>query len=116
MYNPKQKTNAPLHFRLIFTRIRVQKHHKGVTQGLLTRYRAYAVHKKCITPNKRQMLHYILDSSLPESEFKNIIKELHRDSLGQPELKTSKTRRDVAENHVPVPECMCGDSHTHFNL
>lgn len=75
-------------------------------------HRAYAGHKKYITPNKRQMLPYFLNSSLPEKEFNRIIKELHQDSLGQPELRTSKSGRDVTK--YPVPECMCNDdSHHH---
>lgn len=74
-------------------------------------HRAYAGHKKYITPNKRQMLPHFLNSSLPEAEFNRIIKYLHRDSLGQPELRTSKAARDVTK--YPVPECMCNDSHDH---
>jgi len=88
--------------------------HGGNMGHALQGHRAYAGHKKYITPNKRQMLHYFLNSSLSESEFNNIIKELHRDSLGQPELRTSKAGRDVTK--YPVPECMCRDSHTHSNL
>ncbi|KAK4748927.1 hypothetical protein SAY87_015513 [Trapa incisa] len=70
--------------------------------------RAYAGHKKYITPNKRQMLPYFLNSSIPEAEFNRIIKDLHRESLGQPELRSSKAGRDVTK--YPVPECMCNDS------
>ena len=70
--------------------------------------RAYAGHKKYITPNKRHMLPLFLDSSLPEPEFNRIIKELHQDSLGQPELRTSKVGRDVTK--YPIPECMCNNS------
>ncbi|OWM78355.1 hypothetical protein CDL15_Pgr016079 [Punica granatum] len=70
--------------------------------------RAYAGHKKYITPNKREMLPYFLNSSVPEAEFNRIIRELHRDSLGQPELRTSKAGRDVTK--YPVPECMCNDA------
>ena len=72
-----------------------------VLQGL----RAYAGHKKLITPNKRHMLPYFLNTSLPEMEFNKIVKELHRDSLGKLELRTSKPDRDVTK--YPVPECMC---------
>ncbi|XP_022949426.1 O-fucosyltransferase 20-like [Cucurbita moschata] len=70
--------------------------------------RAYAGHKKYITPNKRHMLPLFLDSSLPEPEFNRIIKELHQDSLGQPERRTSKVGRDVTK--YPIPECMCNNS------
>ncbi|KAE8038185.1 hypothetical protein FH972_010720 [Carpinus fangiana] len=82
--------------------------HGGNMGHALQGHRAYAGHKKYITPNKRQMLHYFLNSSLSESEFNNIIKELHRDSLGQPELRTIKAGRDVTK--YPVPECMCRDT------
>lgn len=68
-------------------------------------HRAYAGHKKHITPNKRHMLPYFMNSTLPEIEFNKIVKELHRDSLGQPEFRTSKPGRDVTK--YPVPECMC---------
>ncbi|KAH9757480.1 hypothetical protein KPL71_016408 [Citrus sinensis] len=57
------------------------------------------------------MLHYFLNYSLPEAKFNRIIKELHSESLGQPELRTSKAGRDVTK--YPVPECMCNDSHAH---
>ncbi|KAG5120423.1 hypothetical protein AAZX31_12G229600 [Glycine max] len=86
--------------------------HGGNMGHALQGHRAYAGHKKYITPNKRQMLPYFLNSSLPEKEFNRIIKELHQDSLGQPELRTSKSGRDVTK--YPVPECMCNDdSHHH---
>lgn len=76
---------------------------------LLQGHRAFTGHKKYITPNKRHMLPYFLNSSLSEEEFNMIIKELHQDSLGKPELRTNKIRRDVTK--YPVPECMCNDSH-----
>lgn len=78
---------------------------------LIQGQRAYAGHKKYITPNKRHMLPFFLKSSLPEPEFNRIIKDLHSDSLGQPELRNNKAGRDVTK--YPVPECMCKDSHTH---
>lgn len=76
--------------------------------------RAYAGHKKYITPDKRHMLPYFLDSSLPDVEFNRIIKELHSDSLGQPDIRISKVGRDVTK--YPIPECMCSDSHAHPHL
>ncbi|XP_014518936.1 uncharacterized protein At1g04910 [Vigna radiata var. radiata] len=82
--------------------------HGGNMGHAIQGHRAYAGHKKYITPNKRHMLPYFLNSSLPEEEFNSIIKELHQDSLGQPELRTSKAARDVTK--YPVPECMCNDS------
>ncbi|XP_050894583.1 O-fucosyltransferase 20 [Lathyrus oleraceus] len=79
--------------------------HGGNMGHAIQGHRAYAGHKKYITPNKRQMLPYFLNPSLPEAEFNSIVKELHQNSLGQPELRTSKAGRDVTK--YPVPECMC---------
>ncbi|KAH8520521.1 hypothetical protein H0E87_001823 [Populus deltoides] len=88
--------------------------HGGNMGHAIQGHRAYAGHKKYITPNKRHMLPYFLNSSIPGAEFNRIIKELHRDSLGQPELRTIKAGRDVTK--YPVPECMCSDSHTRSSL
>ncbi|XP_057513742.1 O-fucosyltransferase 20 [Actinidia eriantha] len=85
--------------------------HGGNMGHAIQGHRAYAGHKKYITPNKRQMLRYFLDSSLPEAEFNRIIMDLHRDSLGQPELRTSKAGRDVTK--YPVPQCMCNGSNSY---
>ncbi|KAJ7949110.1 O-fucosyltransferase family protein [Quillaja saponaria] len=84
--------------------------HGGNMGHALQGHRAYAGYKKYITPNKRHMLPYFLNSSLPEAEFNRIIRVVHRDSLGKPELKISKARSDVTK--YPVPECMCKDSQT----
>ncbi|XWS45682.1 hypothetical protein CRYUN_Cryun14cG0000800 [Craigia yunnanensis] len=86
--------------------------HGGNMGHALQGHRAYAGHKKYITPNKRHMLPYFLNSSLPEAEFNRIIKELHHESLGQPELRTSKVGRDVTK--YPIPECMCNNVLTHL--
>ncbi|KAK7401541.1 hypothetical protein VNO78_13094 [Psophocarpus tetragonolobus] len=84
--------------------------HGGNMGHAIQGHRAYAGHKKYITPNKRHMLPYFHNSSLSEEEFNRIIKELHQDSLGQPELRTTKAGRDVTK--YPIPECMCNnDSH-----
>ncbi|KAM1577596.1 hypothetical protein ACFX12_039729 [Malus domestica] len=85
--------------------------HGGNMGHVMQGHRAYAGHKKYITPDKRHMLPYILNSSLPEAEFNRIIKELHRDSLGQPDLRSSRVGKDVTK--YPVPECMCNDTNTH---
>lgn len=79
--------------------------HGGNMGHAIQGQRAYAGHKKFITPNKRHMLPYFLNSSIPEVEFNSIIMDLHRDSMGQPELRTSKVGRDVTK--FPIPECMC---------
>ncbi|ERN11641.1 uncharacterized protein At1g04910 isoform X1 [Amborella trichopoda] len=82
--------------------------HGGNMGHAIQGHRAYAGHMKHITPNKREMLPYFLDNSLPESEFNRVIKELHKNSLGQPDIRTGKTGRDVIA--YPVPECMCNDA------
>ncbi|XP_058768978.1 O-fucosyltransferase 20-like [Vicia villosa] len=84
--------------------------HGGNMGHAIQGYRAFSGHKKFITPNKRQMLPYFLNSSLSEEEFNRIIKELHRDSLGQPMQRTNKGGREVTK--YPVPECMCNHSHS----
>lgn len=89
--------------------------HGGNMGHAIQGHRAYLGHKKYITPNKRQMLPFFMNSSIPEEDFNRIIKELHRDSLGQPELRTSKSGRDVTK--YPVPECMCNSSNkTHSSM
>ncbi|XP_027113651.1 O-fucosyltransferase 20 [Coffea arabica] len=88
--------------------------HGGNMGHAIQGHRAYAGHKKTITPNKRQMFSHFMNSSLPGAEFKKIIVGLHRDSLGQPELRSSKTRRDVTK--YPVPECMCNKMQPHSSV
>ncbi|XP_010547235.1 PREDICTED: uncharacterized protein At1g04910 [Tarenaya hassleriana] len=82
--------------------------HGGNMGRAIQGHRAYAGHKKYITPNKRHMLPYFMNTTMAEAEFDKVIKTLHRDSLGQPELRTSKAGRDVTK--YPVPECMCNKS------
>lgn len=79
--------------------------HGGNMGRAIQGHRAYAGHLKNITPNKRQMLPYFMNSSLPEAEFNEVILRLHQDSMGQPELRTTKAGRDVTK--YPIPECMC---------
>ncbi|KAK4372199.1 hypothetical protein RND71_007583 [Anisodus tanguticus] len=86
--------------------------HGGNMGHAIQGQRAYAGHKKTITPNKRQMLQHFLNSSLSETEFNRIILDLHRDSLGQPELR--KAGRDVTK--YPVPECMCNGTMSHSSI
>ncbi|GMI75749.1 hypothetical protein like AT2G44500 [Hibiscus trionum] len=85
--------------------------HGGNMGHAIQGQRAFSGHKKYITPNKRHMLPYFLNSSMPEAEFNSIIKELHHESLGQPELRSSKAGRDVTK--YPVPECMCNNVRSH---
>ncbi|KAJ3696613.1 hypothetical protein LUZ61_000318 [Rhynchospora tenuis] len=84
--------------------------HGGNMGHLLQGSRAFAGHKKFISPNKRHMIPYFLDPTLTESEFNRIVKSLHENSLGQPELRMDGARRDVTA--YPVPECMCNDTDT----
>nr|XP_016515044.1 PREDICTED: uncharacterized protein At1g04910-like [Nicotiana tabacum] len=79
--------------------------HGGNMGRTLEGHRAYVGHRKYIKPNKRMMLPFFEDSSIPDQEFKRIIKKLHRKSQGQPEPRTKKIDRDVIA--YPVPECMC---------
>eukprot|EP01018_Ginkgo_biloba_P033149 Gb_11996 [translate_table: standard] len=79
--------------------------HGGNMGHAIQGHRAYAGHRKHITPNKRQMLPYFLDTTFSEKDFNGIIRKLHNGSLGQPEFRTDKSGRDIIA--YPVPECMC---------
>lgn len=79
--------------------------HGGNMGHAIQGHRAYAGHRKHITPNKRQMLPYFLDETLSEQDFNRVIRQLHNESLGQPEYRTDKPSRDIIA--YPVPECMC---------
>lgn len=54
------------------------------------------------------MLPYFVNTSMTEIEFGKMIKKLHRQSLGQPDLRISKAGRDATK--YPVPVCMCNQS------
>nr|VDD12292.1 unnamed protein product [Brassica oleracea] len=54
-------------------------------------HRAYEGHTKLITPNKRQMLPYFLNKTMTETESEKMMKKLHRQSLGQPGKRVSKS-------------------------
>ncbi|KAJ3694678.1 hypothetical protein LUZ60_000055 [Juncus effusus] len=84
--------------------------HGGNMAHLMRGHRAFFGHKKFITPNKRQMIPYFLDKTLTELEFKRVVKSLHENSLGQPEFRTDRVRKDVTA--FPVPECMCNGTDT----
>ncbi|KAL8542378.1 hypothetical protein ACS0TY_003301 [Phlomoides rotata] len=89
--------------------------HGGNMGHAIQGHRAYGGHKKTIIPNKRQMLPYFMNSSLPEEEFNKMIYDLHRDSLGQPKLGSSKDGgRDVTK--YPVPGCMCNGTTKHSSV
>ncbi|CAN8260081.1 unnamed protein product [Cochlearia groenlandica] len=82
--------------------------HGGNMGHAIQGHRAYEGHKKFITPNKRHMLPFFLNTSMSETEFKKMIKKLHKQSLGQPELRVSKAGKDVTK--FPVPQCMCNQT------
>ncbi|KAF5194562.1 O-fucosyltransferase, partial [Thalictrum thalictroides] len=84
--------------------------HGGNMGHAIQGHRAYAGHKKYITPNKREMLPHFMNSSLSELEFNRVIRDLHHESLGQPDLRISKIGRDVTK--YPIPACMCKSSDT----
>ncbi|KAF5933005.1 hypothetical protein HYC85_029176 [Camellia sinensis] len=73
--------------------------HGGNMARAMQGHRAYVGHRKFIKPNKRMMLHFFEEGSIPDTEFSSIMKKLHRRALGQPELRTNKRDRDV----VAVP-------------
>ncbi|XP_077227914.1 O-fucosyltransferase family protein [Tasmannia lanceolata] len=79
--------------------------HGGNMGRVMQGHRAYAGHKKYIRPNKRGMLPLFMDTSLSDVKFRIAMKQLHKESVGQPELRTKKRGRDVIA--YPVPECMC---------
>ncbi|XP_019186948.1 PREDICTED: uncharacterized protein At1g04910-like [Ipomoea nil] len=86
--------------------------HGGNMGHAIQGHRAYAGHKKTITPNKRQMLPHFMNHSLSDPEFNAIILDLHRDSFGQPELR--KAGRDVTK--YPALECMCNGTSQQSDL
>ncbi|KAL5991100.1 hypothetical protein ACLOJK_012006 [Asimina triloba] len=66
-------------------------------------HRAYAGHRKYITPNKKIILPMFAEKTLSDEEFSNAVKQIHVGLMGQPIVRTKKS-------HVishPVPECMC---------
>ncbi|KZV47228.1 hypothetical protein F511_07651 [Dorcoceras hygrometricum] len=88
--------------------------HGGNMGHVIQGQRAYGGHKKTIIPNKRHMLRYFMNHSLPEAEFNKIVLKLHQGSFGQPELRMSKSGRAVTK--YPVPECMCNDTGTNTSI
>ncbi|KAF6161399.1 hypothetical protein GIB67_009278 [Kingdonia uniflora] len=80
--------------------------HGGNMGRAMQGHRAYIGHRKYIKPNKRAMLPYFEeDESMSEMEFGRMMRHIHRDSLGQPQLRNNNRGRDVIA--YPVPECMC---------
>ncbi|MCO5578145.1 hypothetical protein L7F22_031983 [Adiantum nelumboides] len=82
--------------------------HGGNMAKSLQGHRAYAGYRKHITPNKREILPYFLNTTaLPEADLDIIIKEMHNDSLGHTVFRTDKRGRDVLA--YPAPDCMCNN-------
>eukprot|EP00253_Pinus_taeda_P015465 PITA_15465 len=88
--------------------------HGGNMGRAIQGHRAYAGHRKHITPNKRKMLPHFLDETLAEEDFNDIVRDLHNQSLGQPVFRTTKAGRDVVA--YPVPECMCTNQNRIRNI
>ncbi|XP_031474801.1 O-fucosyltransferase 37-like [Nymphaea colorata] len=76
--------------------------HDGSMAQAMKGHRAFAGHRKSIEPNKRAMA---AAAPLPEVEFADIMKLAHRNSVGQPEPRAGRQRKDVTA--CPVPECVC---------
>ncbi|KAG5537145.1 hypothetical protein RHGRI_024546 [Rhododendron griersonianum] len=68
-------------------------------------HRAYVGHGKFIKPNKQLMLPFFEEAAVSDAEFSSMMKKLHLNLQGQPELRTNDRARDVVA--YPVPECMC---------
>ncbi|KAF3792766.1 Uncharacterized protein EJ110_NYTH10915 [Nymphaea thermarum] len=76
--------------------------HDGSLAQAIKGHRAFAGHRKSIKPNKRAIA---AAAPLPEVEFADIMKHAHRNSVGQPEPRAGRQRKDVTA--CPVPECLC---------
>ncbi|KAK3040620.1 hypothetical protein RJ639_026941 [Escallonia herrerae] len=79
--------------------------HGGNMGRAMKGHRAYVGHRKHINPNKRVMVPFFEEAMMNDTEFSSVMRKLHQFSLGQPELRTNKTNRDVIA--YPLPECMC---------
>ncbi|XP_077224314.1 O-fucosyltransferase 20-like [Tasmannia lanceolata] len=79
--------------------------HGGNMARSIQGQRAFAGHRKYITPNKKGMVELSMNKSLDEREMKARIKMMHLDLSGSPLLRTGKLGRDVIA--FPVPDCMC---------
>lgn len=68
---------------------------------LVQGHRAYVGHRKSVRPNKRGFA----AMEMEEAGFGEMVRRMHKGLMGEPELRTQKTGRDVIA--FPVPECMC---------
>lgn len=80
--------------------------HGGNMAHVLQGHRAYAGHRKHITPNKREIAALLAKESVTEEEFRRRVRRAHgEEAMGAPQLRMAKKGRDVVA--FPVPECMC---------
>ncbi|GJP30341.1 hypothetical protein CLOM_g753 [Closterium sp. NIES-68] len=87
--------------------------HGGNMAHVIQGHRTYFGHSKTIMPNKRKIVKLLLEEQsggvdgrpLTEEEFEKAMVEIHRDSIGQPQLRTHKKGKDAIM--YPVPDCMC---------
>ncbi|KAK9113490.1 hypothetical protein Syun_020287 [Stephania yunnanensis] len=79
--------------------------HGGNMGRVMQGQRTYSGHRKFIMPNKRAMLPFFENKSLPEEEFGKIMRQLHKTSMKPPQFRKYKRVHDVIA--YPVPECMC---------
>ncbi|XP_057786008.1 O-fucosyltransferase 37 [Salvia miltiorrhiza] len=79
--------------------------HGGNMGRAMQGHRAYVGHRKYIRPNKRAMIPLLEDASMSEQELSSIVQQMHKYSMGHPQLRSKKLDRDVLA--YPVPDCMC---------
>ncbi|KMZ61114.1 Peptide-O-fucosyltransferase [Zostera marina] len=82
----------------------MQSHGGNMGRALQGR-RTFFGHKKHIVPQKRQMISYFLNETMPESEFNTIIRDLHHDLISH-----RAPSKDVTSH--PIPDCMCNTTST----
>ncbi|KAK9090167.1 hypothetical protein Sjap_023344 [Stephania japonica] len=76
--------------------------HGGNMGRVMQGQRTYSGHRKFIMPNKRAMLPFFENKSLPEEEFAKIMKQLHKTSMKPPQFRKYNRVHDVIA--YPVPE------------
>ncbi|KAM0947489.1 putative GDP-fucose protein O-fucosyltransferase [Dioscorea sansibarensis] len=77
----------------------------GGNMGLAMQgHRAYVGHRKSVRPNKRGLAAMEMEEE-EEAGFREMVRRMHKGLMGEPELRTRKTGRNVIA--FPVPECMC---------
>ncbi|KAK9157313.1 hypothetical protein Scep_003887 [Stephania cephalantha] len=64
--------------------------HDGNMGRVMQGQGTYSGHKKFIMPNKRAMLPFFENKSLPEEEFGKIMKQLHKTSMKPPRFRNTR--------------------------